>query len=147
MISTEVYAVGRMTGAQLWAVVGDPWRLPEWTDADAVRAVDPEPVEVGTAIATVEGGAARTWRVTTEARWLREMSATTDAGELALGYRVVRDPLGCRLILAAGLEPGAGRGRRSLLRSLRARVVDAPMLRSHLDRWSGAALRAADPDG
>ena len=142
MVRTEVYAVGRMNGDRLWAVVGDLWRLAEWTGADLVRAVDPEPVDVGTVVATVEDGQARTWRVTTESRWLREMESPRPAGVLSLGYRVVRDPLGCRLILAAGLEREDGR-RLSGLAALRSRMIDLPSLRTQLDRWSRDALRAA----
>lgn len=135
-VNVEVYQVGGTAPDALWDVVGDPWRLAEWTDAERVEQVEPQPLAVGTRIVTVEAAATRTWRVMTAEQRLLEVATTTDRGELAVGWRVARDPLGSRLILAGGLQP-AGGGR------WRARLVDAPALRRRLDRWCHAALRVA----
>jgi len=70
--------------------------------------------------------------ITVEPRLL-EMTAETNRGLLGVGIRVVRDPLGSRLIMAAQL---AATG-------LRAQMVDGPALRRSLDRWCSAAVRVA----
>ncbi len=132
-VSAELYQVSGRSPEQLWQVVGDPWRLAEWTDAERVVSVEPQPVTVGTRITTAQDGDERVWRVITVEPRLLEMTAETNRGLLGVGIRVVRDPLGSRLIMAAQL---AATG-------LRAQMVDGPALRRSLDRWCSAAVRVA----
>ena len=132
-VSAELYQVSGRSPEQLWQVVGDPWRLAEWTDAERVDSVEPQPVTVGTRITTAQDGDERVWRVITLEPRLLEMTAETNRGLLGVGIRVVRDPLGSRLIMAAQL---AATG-------LRAQMVDGPALRRSLDRWCSAAVRVA----
>jgi len=132
-VSAELYQVSGRSPEQLWQVVGDPWRLAEWTDAERVDSVEPQPVTVGTRITTAQDGDERVWRVITVEPRLLEMTAETNRGLLGVGIRVVRDPLGSRLIMAAQL---AATG-------LRAQMVDGPALRRSLDRWCSAAVRVA----
>ncbi len=132
-ISAELYQVSGRTPEQLWEVVGDPWRLAEWTDAERVDSVEPQPVTVGTRITTSQDGGERVWRVITVEPRLLEMTAETNRGTLGVGIRVVRDPLGSRLIMAAQLAASG----------LRAQMVDGPALRRSLDRWCSAAVRVA----
>lgn len=136
-VHVELYATATTPPEHVWAVVGDPRRLPEWTDVDGVERVEPDAVDVGTEFVTVAEGQRRRWRVVTADARLLEATTNTALGPLGVGVRVVRDPLGARLILAASFEP-AGRVRR-----LRARLVDAPGLRRRFDRWTRAALRVA----
>ncbi|MDQ3708679.1 MAG: hypothetical protein M3387_05145 [Actinomycetota bacterium] len=114
-------------------MVGDPWRLAEWTDAERVDRVEPAPVAVGTRITTSQDGGERVWLVITVEPRLLEMTAKTNRGTLGVGIRVVRDPLGSRLIMAAQLAASG----------LRAQMVDGPALRRSLDRWCSAAVRVA----
>jgi hypothetical protein len=134
MLRTELYAVTTAAPDDLWAVVGDLWRLAEWTDADHVDAVTPDPPQVGTEVVTTERGQARTWQVVTKQNRLWEIATDAANGRLTVGFRVVRDPRGARLIMASGLEPKAKVG------AVRARTVELPALRRRLDRWSAAAL-------
>ncbi len=132
-VAAELYQVSGASPAQLWALVADPWRLAEWTDADRVESVEPEPAGVGTRITTLEPGGTRSWEIITFEVKLLEMTTGTSRGALSFGVRVVRDSLGSRLILAARLEaPG-----------LRAQLLDGPALRRRLDRWCSAAVRVA----
>jgi len=130
----EMFATGSVTTDALWGVVGDPWRLAEWTDVESVASVDPDPPVVGTQIETVEAGTTRLWRITTLEPRLLEMATTTERGDIGIGCRVVRDARGgARLVLAAGLERAG----------LRARLFDAPSLRRRMERWATTALRVA----
>ena len=134
----EMFATGRVSTDALWAVVGDPWRLAEWTDVESVAHVRGEPVRVGTTIETVEAGTTRLWEVVTLESRLIEMRTTTERGGVAVGFRVVRDARGgSRLVLAAGLDPIGFGGR------LRARLLDGPSLQRRMDRWAANALRVA----
>ena len=129
-----MFASGSVASDALWAVVGDPWRLPEWTDVESVAHVRPEPPQVGTQIETVEAGTTRVWRLTTRESRLFEMTTTTERGTLDIGCRVVRDNRGgSRIILAAGLERSG----------LRTRLFDVPALRRRMDRWATTALEIA----
>jgi hypothetical protein len=138
-IGTEMYAVSRADPQALWDLVSDLWNLAAWTDADEVTSVEPEPVAVGTQVVTVEDGGVRTWRVVRVSTAIREIATDLEQGTLTIGFRVVRDPLGSRLILAAGLEP------RRRVGFLRGRLVEVPALRRRLERWSAAALDAVKP--
>ena len=129
-----MFASASVASEALWGVVGDPWRLPEWTDVESVANVRPEPPQVGTEIDTVEAGTMRRWRIVTRESRLFEMTTTTERGDLSIGCRVVRDNRGgSRIILAAGLERTG----------LRTRLFDVPSLRRRMDRWAHNALRIA----
>ena len=138
-IRFDLFATAGVAPDALWGVVGDPWRLPEWTDVESVAAVDPEPPRVGTRIETVEAGTTRTWEITTLESRLIEMRTQTERGDIGIGCRVIRDARGgSRIVLAAGLEHGG----------VRARLFDVPSLRRRMDRWAHNALRvAAMPTG
>ena len=137
-IRFEIFNTGSVMPEQLWKVVGDPWRLAEWTDVESVADVAPDPPVLGTQITTVEAGTTRTWRIVTLEARLLEIATTTERGEVGVGWRVVRDARGgSRLILAAGLE------RAGFLARLRGQLLDAPSLRRRMDRWSHEALRVA----
>ncbi len=136
-VRVELYRVSRVTPDALWAVVGDPWRL-AGVDRRATRRVGrARALTVGSEIVTVEAGGVRVWRATTVAARLLELTTMLPRGELGVGYRVVRDPFGSRLVLAAGLQT-AERGA-----ALRGPLLHAPALRRRLDRWSAAAARVA----
>ena len=129
-----MFASGSVASDALWAVVGDPWRLAEWTDVESVADVRPEPPQVGTQIETVEAGTMRMWRITTRESRLFEMTTTTERGRLDIGCRVVRDNRGgSRIVLAAGLERSG----------LRTRLLDVPALRRRMERWAHTALEIA----
>lgn len=134
-----MFATASVQTDAVWAVVGDPWRLPEWTDVESVAHVQPDPPQVGTQIETVEAGTVRVWRVITRESRLFEMTTTTERGAVTIGCRVVRDSRGgSRIILAAGLDGS----------SLRTRLLDVPSLRRRMERWANNALRvAAIPPG
>ena len=133
-IRFEMFATGSVATDALWAVVGDPWRLADWTDVESVADVSTDPPQVGTLIETVEAGTTRQWRVTTWEPRLIEITTTTERGDMGIGWRVVRDARGgSRLVLAAGLERTG----------LRARVFEVPALRRRMERWTHTALRVA----
>ena len=133
-IRFDLFATASVPTEALWAVVGDPWRLAEWTDVESVAAVEPDPPRVGTRIETVEAGTTRLWEITTLESRLIELRTSTERGEVGIGCRVVRDARGgSRIVLAAGLEHGG----------LRARLFDVPSLRRRMDRWASNALRVA----
>lgn len=141
-INFEMFATSSVSSDALWAVVGDLWRLSEWTDVESVANVRGEPPAVGTEVETVESGTTRLWRVTTWERRLYEMRTMTERGEVGFGCRVVRDARGgSRLILAAGVE-GDG-----FVGGLRARLLDVPSLRRRMDTWAHDALRVAAATG
>lgn len=130
----EMFATGSVSTDALWAVVGDPWRLADWTDVESVADVSPYPPGVGTIIETVEAGTTRQWRITTWESRLMEITTTTERGDVGIGCRVVRDARGgSRLVLAAGLDRSG----------LRARLFDVPSLRRRMERWAHTALRVA----
>lgn len=131
----ELFATGSASADDLWAVVGDPSRLPEWTDADEVRG---DGLSEGARIVTVTDGAELSWEVVTVGDRIWEARADVPAGTLGLGVRVVPDPRGSRLILAAALTPSGSR--------LQASLVAMPRLRARCDRWAGRALSAAKAD-
>ncbi len=133
----EIYAAGAATPERLWDLVGDLRRLPEWTDADAVELPDS-----GTVI-TRDGGRRLEWTVSTPSAQLIELTTTLPGGQLGIGARVLRDPLGSRIILAAAFDP-ASRGSR-----WRFLLLGGRMLRRRFDRWSARALAlaAAPPRG
>lgn len=134
----EMFATGGVSTDDLWDVVGDPWRLAEWTDVESVAQVEPDPPRVGTTIETVEAGTTRTWTIVTLEARLMELRTTTERGGMGVGFRVVRDARGgSRLVLAAGLD------REGVLGTLRARLLDAPALQRRMDQWAHRALRVA----
>lgn len=134
----ELFETGSVPTDALWSVVGDLWRLAEWTDVESVAAVEPEPPAVGTRVETVEAGTTRLWEVRTWEPRLYELSTDTERGTVGVGCRVVRDARGgSRLVLAAGLDAtGFAAG-------LRLRLLDGPALRRRMDRWAREALRVA----
>lgn len=134
----EMFQSASVEPAAVWDVVGDPWRLAEWTDVESVADVRGEPAAVGTEIETVEAGTMRLWRITTLENRLLEMTTTTERGRMTFGCRAVRDARGgTRLVLAARLDPD-GLGNR-----LRALLVSGPRLRRQMDQWADNALRVA----
>lgn len=136
-VRVELYATGNAPPEDVWAVVGDLRRLPEWTDADRVEQIRPTLIEVGTELVVVAGQ--RTLRgqvITVEPRVL-ELTVETPRGPVDFGVRVVRERAGSRLVLAGMLHPTG------VMRTLRARAVDAPALRRRFDRWTRNALDVA----
>lgn len=137
-IRFEMFATGGVEPPALWAVVGDPWRLADWTDVEAVAEVAPDPPAVGTVVETVEAGTTRHWRITTWESRLFEMETDTERGRVGFGCRVVRDARGgSRIVLAAGLE------RHGFVQRLRARLFDVASLQRRMDHWAHNALRVA----
>lgn len=136
-VHVELYATGNAAPEHAWAVVSDPWRLPEWTDADRVERVEPHPVEVGTELVVVHDGDRQLWRIVTTEPRLLEATADTARGRLGIGVRVVRERDGSRLVLAGAFHPHGA------MQKLRVRALDAPALRRRFDRWSRAALDLA----
>ncbi len=47
VVRVELYATGAVPPEDVWAVVGDVRRLPEWTDAERVEQAPPPPADVG----------------------------------------------------------------------------------------------------
>lgn len=133
----ELYAIGSAAPEHLWAVVGDPRRLPEWTDVDAVASVDPEPVQQGTEVVVVLGGRPLPWRVVTADPRLLEAATEQGGASLQVGFRVVRETRGSRLVVAAAYGGTGG------LQGWRRRLLDAPALRRRFDRWTRRALDLA----
>jgi hypothetical protein len=129
----EMFATTGASSDALWAVVGDPARLPEWTDVEHVDGAGP--VEEGGTFTTTVEGRDLTWTVLTAGDRIWEARTVVDSGALGLGARVVADARGSRLVLAGTLEPSGSR--------LRARLVTLPRLRSRCDRWSARALKLA----
>jgi hypothetical protein len=138
----ELFAAGTAKPETLWALVGDPRRLPEWTDAEAVEAAPEPPLAAGATFTTVTGGQRLEWTLFTVEQRLVEAAADTPLGRVAFGARVVRQTGGARLVLAGAVDPPPG-----LAARLRARLVTVPALRSRLDRWSHQALRVAGDSG
>lgn len=136
-VPLELFATGSAPPEDTWAIVGDLRRLPEWTDAERVERVGPDPVEVGTEIVVVVEGASRLWRVVTVEPRLLEVRTETARGPLEIGARVVRERSGSRLVLAGVYRPT------TFARAVRARALDAPALRRRFDRWTRTALELA----
>lgn len=133
-IRYELFATGPVPPDELWALVGDPRRLPEWTDAVDVPEVTPEPVTEGSRIVVDQAGGERSvWTVTTAEDGLLEATTETPRGTVGIGVRVTGHTDGARLVLA-GFHSRGG---------LRVRLLDAPALRRRFDRWAETALRAA----
>jgi hypothetical protein len=136
VLQFEMFTTGMLPADDLWSLVGDLRRIPEWTDADEVLSEPEPPVEVGSRFVTVEGGRRLEWVVITAAPRLLEVKTDGCAvGRFGVGVRVIPDPVGARLIVAGMLDPSGSR--------LRARAVDLPALRRRCERWSDLALRAA----
>ncbi len=136
VLQFEMFATGIHPPDDLWALVGDPARAAEWTDADTVTSVPEPPLEVGSRFATTDGGRTLDWVVITVGPRLLEVKTDgCTAGRFGVGVRVTPDPIGCRLIIAGMLDPAGGR--------LRARSVDLPALRRRCERWSERALKVA----
>lgn len=136
-VRVELFATGNAPPEDAWAIVGDLRRLPEWTDAERVERITPEPVAVGSEIVVTVEGRSRLWRVLTVEPRLLEVRTQTARGPLEIGARVIRERSGSRLVLAGVYRP------RSTPQALRARAFDAPALRRRFDRWSRAALDLA----
>lgn len=133
----ELFAAGRARPEDVWALVGDLHRLPEWTDAERVEVRDDRPDQAGGEIVTAEGDRRLDWTVTTRQRRLVELSTTLPRGRLGLGVRVLPDPLGSRVVLACAFEPSTRAARFRFL------LLDGPALRRRFDRWASSAVRAA----
>lgn len=131
-LSFELFAAGPASPEALWAVVGDPTRLPEWTDVEAVEQA-PDALAEGAQVIVRAGGATWTWQVVTCTPRLWEARTATPAQRLGIGARVVREANGSRLVLAGEVAPAG----------LRARMLTVPRLRARFDRWARAAHRAA----
>lgn len=136
-VRVELFATGKAPPEDAWAIVGDLRRLPEWTEAERIERIAPEPVEIGTEIVITAQGHSRLWRVLTVEPRLLEVRTETARGPLEIGARVIRERSGSRLVLAGAYRPGSTR------QALRARALDAPALRRRFDRWSRAALDLA----
>jgi hypothetical protein len=136
VVSLEIdqYAEFVVPPETLWAIVGDPRRLHEWTGA---TVVDP-PTEwaADTSVTVRDGGtrddSERVWQVISVGQRVVEVHSETACGQLGIGVRVIGAPPGSRVVFVALLEPNGG--------ALRARLRDAPALRRRFDGWA-AALR------
>lgn len=147
----EIYARGPAEPDLVWALVGDPRRLPGWTDVTVVEGLAPGgPVVEGDRFTTVEGGTRRAWRVVTRTDQLLEVDTRLPWGALGLGVRVVGDPRapradparpGTRVVLAAAFLPRSGTGR------LRWLALGAPAVRRRFDRWSRDAVNGGGRGG
>lgn len=138
MLQFELFSSVPCQPERLWELVGDPARLPEWTDVDELQQPPEPPVAVGSRFTTLDAGRQLAWVVITCEEHLWEAKTDDSAcGRLGIGVRVAPDTHGSRLVLAAMLEPAAS--------TLRARLVEVPRLRARLDRWSAAASRAVAP--
>lgn len=134
----ELYAIGPKPPDNVWAVVSNLRRLPEWTDAEAVEDVpDGEPA-IGTEFTTVVGSQRLRWRVVTAERRIIEVEAEMPNGRLEVGLRVVPAQAGGTRIALAGRLSITGR-----LARVREVLVGVPGLRRRMDRWAHAALAAA----
>lgn len=130
----EIYAAGPGRPDDVWTLVSDPRRLPRWTDADTVEPPE-EPLARGNRVVTGDGGRRLTWTVRTLESRLLELVTELPGGSLGIGVRVLGDPLGSRVVLAAAFAP---RTRAARLRFL---LAGAPALRRRFDRWAAAAAR------
>ena len=134
MIPFELFAQTSIPPDRLWRVVGDPWRLPEWTDAQEVVVLE-EPIAEGGIVRVRVGEVWQEWALLTVGTRIWEARTQTRGGTLGIGARVAPDPRGSRLVLAGALEPARG--------TVRARVLTVPRLRSRFDHWTRAVLAIA----
>lgn len=138
MLRFELFAVAPVDAGQLWALVGDPSRLPEWTDATAVEGAVQAP-GVGEQFSTLEGERVLRWTVITSEARLLEAKTDTPCGRLGVGVSARADDAGSRLVLAGLLDPSVPRWR--------ARLVEVPRLRRRFDAWTTRAVRAVTGEG
>lgn len=131
----ELFAAGPARPEDVWALVGDLCRLPEWTDAERVEVHGDRPDEAGGEVTTAEGDRRLDWTVTTRQRRLVELSTTMPRGRLGLGARVLPDPLGSRVVLACAFDADTRASR------FRFWLIDGPALRRRFDRWASSAVR------
>lgn len=136
-IRLEVFAAGSAAPDDVWALVGDPRRLPEWTDADTVELTGS--LEPGATVVTRDAGRRLVWTVATVEPRLLELVTNLPGGRLGIGVRVLRDALGSRVILAGALDPASAQARWKF------RLSGAGKLRRRFDRWSQHAVRAQPP--
>lgn len=136
-IRFELFAAGPARPEDVWALVGDLHRLPEWTDAERVQVHGDRPDEAGGAVSTAQGARRVDWTVVTRERRLVELSTTLPQGRLGLGVRVLPDPLGSRVVLACAFHPATRTA------GVRFRLLGAPDLRRRFDRWASSAVRVA----
>ncbi len=136
----EMFAVALAPPEDLWALVGDPRRAPEWTDAEEVVPPPEPPLAVGARFSTRDGDRRREWVVITAGDRLLEVKTDDcEMGRIGLGVRVTADPAGSRLVMAGMLDPIHG--------GLRARTVDLPSLRRRCERWMDVATKAVRRPG
>ena len=131
----ERFAATSAGADALWAVVGDPERIPDWTDADSVELVG-EAV-AGGRVAVRVGDRRTDWRLLTYADRTWEIERHGRIGWIGLGARVVDEGGRARLVLVGSLDPSASASR------WRARVVELPRIGAMLDRWASAAVGLA----
>lgn len=131
----EIFAIGQAQPDEVWALVGNPRRLPEWTDVESVEQVDPEPVVVGSQLVVRHDGQTRSWEVTTFRPRLLEAVTALPRGRLGIGVRVLTDPIGSRVVLAGAFA------RADRLSGLGFLLVGRPRLRRRFDQWSQQAVR------
>ena len=132
-MSVERFAATSSGAEALWAVVGDPARIPEWTDADRVEVIGD--VQAGARVAIVMGERRTDWRLLTFTDRTWEIERQGRLGWVGLGARVVDEGERARLVLVGSLDPSASRWR--------ARVVELPRMGAMLDRWATAAVDLA----
>jgi hypothetical protein len=132
----EIFASGPAEPDQVWALVGNPRRLPEWTDVEGVERVDAEPIEVGSQLVVRYAGQISTWEVTTFQPRLLEAVTSLERGRLGIGVRVLADPVGSRVVLAAAFAAADRMAAAGFL------LLAGPRLRRRFDRWSQGAVGA-----
>lgn len=132
-MSVERFAASVAGADALWEVVGDPARIPEWTDADRVEVLD-EPVP-GARVAVHRRERRTDWRLLTYGARAWEIERHGRVGWIGLGAKVVDEGERARLVLVGSLEPAGSRWR--------ARVVELPRIGAMLDRWACAAVDLA----
>ena len=132
-MSVERFAASVAGADALWAVVGDPVRIPEWTDADSVDVLGE--AAPGTRVAIRLGERRTDWRLLTVGDRAWEIERHGRVGWIGLGAKVVDEGERARLVLVGSLEPAGSRWR--------ARVVELPRIGAMLDRWACAAVDLA----
>ena len=135
-LTIDQYAEFVASADQLWSIIGEPRRLPEWTDVVSVRNADAlDGWEAATTV-TVREREETTWQVISLGQRVVEVSGATSCGQLGIGVRVIalRAPdagttgPGCRVVFVGRLEPSGS--------EIRARLRDLPALRRRFDRWA-----------
>ena len=135
-LTIDQYAEYVAPAERVWAVVGDPRRLREWTGVDLLEP--PERWEEGAQIVTGDPGP-RTWTVISVGQRGVELVGDTPRGRLGIGVRVIAagaGAAGCRVVFAARLDPSGP--------TLGARLRDLPSLRRRFDRWATGLRRLVD---